>query len=426
MPAHAGSQPARAAQDRRGDARTKVRVAADVTPLDRAARAPLWPVVLVLVCCYAPFVGARLLTHDAYWFVHVGRQMLAAGHSSRVLTPKLGWQSEVGYDGQYYYALAADPRHAKDYIPDSIVGFVYSRPLYPALARLVSAGDTAALPVSMLILNLAAVVGATIALAEWLRRRALSPSLSLLYGLFPGLIFCVFRDLTEPVAVGLAAAAWLLLDTPSRRGSWAAAGLLACAGLTRETALVFAVPAALILAEPDQNLSRRWRRPAAFLVASVSPLLICRLVVNRLVQAPTQEHTDGYRSLIPFHGIASYWPWDRQHVLIAVTVILPTVIALAGLPRLLCGPGTRSLAILLALNAAAFVVFLPREVEIDYGAAGRAALGVVLASILCLPQWISATRFSAQAAAVVLSWSLLWFVAAGLVVGIPGLALITS
>ena len=40
---------------------------------------------------------------------------------------------------------------------------------------------------------------------------------------------------------------------------------------------------------------------------------------------------------------------------------------------------------LLLLTSAAFVIFLPADVDVDYGAAGRAALGVVLAWIACLP-----------------------------------------
>ena len=95
------------------------------TAARRVSRRRLWPVAVVLVAFYAPFLVARLTAHNAYWFVHVGRQMLEASNSSTVITPALGWQSEVGYDGQYYFAVAVDPAHAKNHMPPGIAGFVY-------------------------------------------------------------------------------------------------------------------------------------------------------------------------------------------------------------------------------------------------------------------------------------------------------------
>lgn len=391
---------------------------------------PLWPVAVILAAVYAPFLVARLTAYNALWFVHIGRQMLGASHSSAVISPTVGWTSPVGYDGQYYWALAVDPVHAKDYMPTN-GGFVYSRVLYPGLARALSFGSAEAVPYAMLAINLLAVVVGTLAIAAWLRRRGLSPGLALIYGLFPGLVFCVFRDLTEPLAFAFVALAGVVFDQRSRYSTAWAAVFLALAGLTRETTLVFAIPAALALAgarwDPlRSSAAARWRRASLFLAATLGPLLVWRVIVAQIVAGPTQERGRGLRWFVPFGGIAHYWPWDAQHWLIVLTVILPTVAALLGAMVLLRRPRMRLLGLLVALNATAFVVFLPSDVDVDYGAAGRAALGVVLASLACLPAWSQGTRLSRPAVAVALLWSLPWFVIASIAVGAPGIGLVTS
>src|SRR5690242_13370016 len=109
------------------------------------------------VALYASVVAVDLARyHHTSWFVHVGKSSLLSASSSTRITRSLGWQSPVGYDGQYYYFLALDPRHAKDYMLGS-EGFVYSRPLYPALARVASLGSSKRIPTAMLAINLLAV-----------------------------------------------------------------------------------------------------------------------------------------------------------------------------------------------------------------------------------------------------------------------------
>jgi hypothetical protein len=390
----------------------------------------LWPVLAILVLVYGPFLVARLTSFNALWFVHIGRQMLGVSSTSNVITPDVGWQSSVGYDGQYYWALAVDPVHAKDYMPTN-GGFVYSRPLYPGLSRVLALGSPSVVPYTMLIINLLAVAVATLAIAVWLRRRSLSPRLALLYGLFPGVVFSAFRDLTEPLAFALVALAGLALDSRSRRSVAAAAALLALAGLTRETTLVFAVPAVLLIAAGGgygRSVVRsvRFRRAALFLIAAVGPLLVWRAIVHQYVGGPTQERGSSLRWFVPFDGLLHYLPWDGQHQLIVLTVVVPAVAALVGAVFLLRQPSTRAYGVVLALNALAFVVFLPRDVDVDYGAAGRASIGVVLALLACLPSWKTGQRLSRPATWLVAFWSLPWYLIASTLLGLPGIALITT
>jgi len=71
---------------------------------------------LCVVVFYAVLVSVRIDQHGVRWFVHFGEQFLSTSTTSNVITPSLGAQSPVGYDGQFYYALAADPVHARFYL----------------------------------------------------------------------------------------------------------------------------------------------------------------------------------------------------------------------------------------------------------------------------------------------------------------------
>ncbi len=395
------------------------------------SRPRLWPPIVLVGAFYVLFVGLRIAQEGVLWFVHLGRLTLESANTSSALAG-LEWQSEVGYDGQYYYALAVDPANASDYM-DGKAGYVYARPFFPALSRLVSLGQVDFVPHGMLLINVSAVLLGTAALAAWLRRNDVSPWFSAVYGLYPGLVFSVFHDLTEPLAYGLVAIALWFFDPKDGRRVAAAGATLALAALTRETVVLFALVGAVALARRRRSDGRRrwswsrWRIPIAFLAATTGPLFVWKAIVGAVVQEPTQESPGGAVALIPFYGIASYWPWGAHHTLVVVAVVVPTVSALAlGLP-LVIDRRWRLCGALLVLNAAAFVVFLPKVVYVDYGAAGRAAIGVVLATICCIPAWKALSDGGRPPLHLVsLTWSLPWYFVAAVGFGLPALALLTS
>jgi hypothetical protein len=378
------------------------------------------PVLVCVAAFYAVFVSIRLEQHDALWFVHIGSHFLSAAHTSHIIRPSLGAQNALGYDGQYYFALAADPAHAHDYIQGQ-AGIVYSRAFYPAVSRAVSGGSVSALPYAMLVVNLLAVLAGTAALALWLVKRGFAPWPALLFGLFPGLIVSVFRDLTEPLAFALAALAVLAFDPGRTRRPVLAAVLFSLAVLTRETIVPFALAGAVALALED----RRWRRAAAFAAGTCGPLLLWRLIVMLWLDQPTQEigHERGW--VLPLHGIWSWWPFDHNHWLIVLTVTLPALAAAAGALALLRRRRSVVLAGLLLVNVLLYVVWLPRAVYIDYSAASRAALGVVFAAVYCLPVWWSVARARLPVAVGAAAFSIGWYLAAAALLGLGGINEIT-
>jgi hypothetical protein len=263
----------------------------------------------------------------------------------------------------------------------------------------------------MVLVNILAAVGGTLAIASLLRRRGLPPALALLYGFFPGLVLCVLRDLTEPLAFGLAATGLLLFDPRSKRRLFASALLFGLAMLTRETVALFPAILALGLLVGAGTAAAHWRervrwgnlvRAVAFGELVFAPLLLWRhLLATALPHVTTQEpfvagehHVVGgvagtaLAALVPFHALGRQWPWNGEDVTNLLTVVLPALlwagIAIALLRRKL------SLEPFLVLaNVAVFVVFLPTPIAIDYGSLGRASIGVLLAALMTLPRAVA-------------------------------------
>jgi hypothetical protein len=380
---------------------------------------------------YCVFVSMRLDQYGVLGFVHFGSTFLSAAHTSDVIRPSIGAQNTLGYDGQYYFALAADPAHAHDYMQGS-AGIVYSRVFYSAVSRAASLGSVTALPYAMLTINLLAVLAGTVAVALWFVKRGFSPWPALLYGLFPGLIVSVFRDLTEPLAFALAALAVLAFDGARGRRLVLSALLFALAVLTRETIVPFALAGAAAVALDDRRRMQtsawwqRWRRAGAFAAATCGPLLLWRLVIKLWLNQPTQEvgHERGW--VLPLHGIWSWWPFDSEHWLIVLTVTLPVLAAAAGALVLVRRRQCLVPAGLLLVNVLLYAVWLPRAVYIDEAAASRAAVGVVFAALLCLPAWWSASRGRVLVAAGAFALSIGWYLIAAGLLGVSGIHDITT
>jgi hypothetical protein len=397
-----------------------------------------WAVAAVVAVFYALLVTSGLISNP-YQFINIGQQYYKKAHSSTIIDEHARpIHNRIGYDGQFYYFLAVDPKHGQDYM--DAPGIIYSRIGYPMAARALSGGDPVLVPYMMVLVNVLAAVGGTLAVAFFFRRHGLPPVLALLYGFYPGLILSVLRDLTEPLAFGLAATGLLVFDFRSKRRLLASAILFGLALLTRETVALF--PAILALAllvgagTPVSNWRARirWRnlvRAIAFAEIAFTPLLIWRhLLATALPHATTQEplvggehHVAGVggvggaalTALVPFHAIAKQWPWTGDNVADLLTVFLPamvwSVIAIVLLRhKLSLGP------LFVLANVAVFVVFLPTPIAVDYGSLGRASLGLVLAALVTLPQ-VRAT-FDERRERFVRSTFVLWSLPFWLVLGI--------
>jgi len=398
---------------------------------ERAARiASPWTVAAIVAAFYM-LLTVPGLAWNPYQFVNIGHQYYEKGTSSKIIReharPLHGSDrsARIGYDGQFYYFLAVDPVHGKDYM--DAPGVVYSRIGYPMTARALSGGNPTLIPYMMVLVNILAAVGGTLAVAFFLRRHGLPPALALLYGCYPGLALAVLRDLTEPLAFGLAAAALVVFDWHSKRRLLGSAALFGLAMLTRETVALFPAILALGLLVGAGTTASSWRerirfsnlvRASTFAEIVFAPFFLWRHILTMALPHATIQETfaggdhhvvsgaagTAVAALMPFHAIANQWPWTGEDVTNLLTVLLPALVWSAIAIVLLWRKMTVGPLFVLA-NVAVFVVFVPTPIAIDYGSLGRASIGVLLAALLTLPQ---ATAVLQEKAGLVRRSFMLW------------------
>ncbi len=388
-------------------------------PRERAAKTVSpWVVAAVVAVAYAVLIVPGL-ARDPFQFINISHKFVKWGTTSSVINSSAPHAHNEGYDGQFYYFLAVDPAHGKDYM--ELPGTVYTRIGYPMTVRALSGGNDSLIPYLMILVNLAAAVGGTLAVAFILKRRGLSPWFALVYGFFPGLIVAVLRDLTEPLAFGLAAAGLAVFDPRSKKRLFLSAALFGLALLTRETVALFPALLVLGLLVGMGGAAKSWRdrlrfgnlvRAVTFAELAFAPLFIWRHIVGIWLNHPQIQEslatgsggTAATSSLVPFHGQVGQWPWSGENVADLFVVVLPAVVWAAIAVALLRRRWSLEPWFVLA-NVLVFVVLLPTSVCVDYGGMGRSAIGVVLAVLVALPR---VTTYFADKSRTALSAVALW------------------
>jgi uncharacterized membrane protein YhaH (DUF805 family) len=238
--------------------------------------------------------------------------------------------SAEGYDGQSVYMIARFGWEAVPYL--DVPAYRLQRILLPALgaAQARFMGGTEGLHYALLIVNLLALGGGTLALEKLLAHFGASRWLALGYGLSIGVFGAARLTTTETLAYGLAAAA-LLAAAHQRVGL--AAALLGLAGLAKETALVFVAAYALWWA---------WQRDGGRLGMTLAlgggPFALWQIVLYGQVGAfgvgSGGEQATSFE-LIPFAGVLRILTEGNLSIFLALLpvlalfVLLPTLWALA-------------------------------------------------------------------------------------------------
>jgi hypothetical protein len=304
------------------------------------------------------FVGAN-------WSRHLPPDLLA--HTGTGTTPS-------GYDGQFAFFIALDPRHAAAAL--DVPAYRYSHILYPALARLLAFGSESHVAASLIVVNVIAVGVATFALAVLLRRYGLPVWPAWLLAAYPGMLFSVFRDLNEPVAYACAIGGLAVLDWRDRRRVAAAAVLFAAAALGRETMLL--IPVAFAFVEIVR--SRRFRSPIALVTTAAAPYLACSIVLHLWLGSSVSQMPAWF----PFAGLAL-----NSHPitpLLWVSVALPTALLAVAVVIAQRRAGHLSAERLLLAAALLSTSMLGSASFYDYQSAARLQLTVVAAALVAWPR----------------------------------------
>jgi hypothetical protein len=179
-------------------------------------------------------------------------------------------RAAYGYDGQFYYRLAINPLNFSHTAYGITVDAAYRfmRIGYPVITWLVSFGQRSLVPYMLVAVNVAAIGALGYLGAILARQGGRHAAWGLLLPGYFGLVTSLSRDTAEPVAAAFLVAG--LLAVRARRPALAA-GLLAFAALTRETAMVAVAAIAIVRVT---GLVRRRSRPgredlAWFLPAAV-------------------------------------------------------------------------------------------------------------------------------------------------------------
>ncbi len=205
----------------------------------------IWPALVSAAACLL-FAGARL--------VHTGGDVAALAEPGTRYS-ELDPQGTEGYDGQFTYTIAAllDPHQVAPHLDRP--SYRYQRILYPVAARLLSFGQTAAMPWMLLAIAVASAAFGTAALATWMLDHGQWEGYALGFGLWVGVVASAGLFLHEAIAYGLVAIGWL--TARGSRPAWGAIAL-SLALFAKETTLPFWVAGfAMRGAAPEQKRTRR-------------------------------------------------------------------------------------------------------------------------------------------------------------------------
>lgn len=209
------------------------------------------PVALVALVL-AMAIGSQLQTYKGNLTgpVQFGREFASFTHPPRGALVN----SPNGYDAQFFYLQARDPLLLRDATVRSLraagAGFRMQRVAYPALAFLIAAGQSSAIPFAMLAINALVLMALAGGFAIYARRRGWSSFWAFAIALMPGMLLPAVRDLSDPLATASMLAGLLQWQSGRR---WPAGAALAVAVVTREVMML------AIVAVAAEACVRAWR-----------------------------------------------------------------------------------------------------------------------------------------------------------------------
>lgn len=201
-------------------------------------RFPILMPMLFAACVIALFALGRWIVAahgDISRWVVAGDQF---ADPARVPHSLFVFPHSSGYDGEFYWRLAADPTnlHMGRHLGVTLdVPVRLNRPGYPLAAWLLAGGHRAYVPFGLVLANFVALIGLARLGVSAARERGLAAWWGLSLLAVPGLVGAFSRDLTEVVSTTLVVAGVLAM----RRRQWIWAALAwSVAVLSRETSVI--------------------------------------------------------------------------------------------------------------------------------------------------------------------------------------------
>lgn len=267
---------------------------------------------------------------------HVGRWMLIGGLTAGLLVLIAlmfhGWDWDFfahigyrlpngdgtvfsGYDGQFAYFIARD---VVDAIPHlDVPAYRLQRIVYPMTAWLFAGGQARAVPVSLVLVNVAAVALGTGAFALLVRRESAPAWVPILFIAWIGIGQTLLYDLNEILTVALSLWAWVFWQ----RGQTHRAGILFGIGaLAKDLAFLFAVPTIVYAA-----IRHDWRNAARLLLWAFAPYIAWLILLRVNLSAWSFSAHAIEFEIMPFGGLRGA---DATLPLVIAFLIVPGMIVL--------------------------------------------------------------------------------------------------
>jgi hypothetical protein len=372
--------------------------AAGVVDILRRAVSPPGRVATLVFLVYGLWLAVYFASgHDARVFIALDRKAVAHRHAGGAIRydPTFPYNGPgYGYDGGWFYLIALDPVHARDYVDSASLR--YTKILYPVTARLLALGRADLIPYTLILVNWMALGLGTYFLAAWLRRRGLAPVYALLYSFYYGLFIGFQRDLTEPLSYALVLAAVYLYDFGGRRRLLGSSACFAPAILARDKAAVFAIiyGLALLFSGPEEcTLSTRIMRnlpcTVLFLAIAGLPMLAYKLFLHfwlGAVNVPLNEQA------APLQGIFAAGIPVNALAVESISVFVPALICGSLAVWALWQRIWRVEVVLLLVMIELTVVTLNPGYFVDMRGVPRVGTSIVVTALLCLPWFDRVTR----------------------------------
>ena len=307
---------------------------------------------------------------------------------------------EEGYDGQFAYFIALDPRPTAAAEHLDVPAYRYQRLLYPMLARALALGQSSAIPWALVLVNVTAQIVGTMFVEQLLVLYGVSRWYALTYGLWAGLILAVRLDLNEPLCYTLVAGGLL---AHQRGRIWLAAGCVGVALFAKETALLFW--AALLISDVMTHRRASW---LIWLLAAAPFGLFQWLLLHWF--GALGLASGGYLAtpfeIIPLMGLwrigaVSMPALALFLVIFGPLIVFPSLAGLALAARRLWARDFSQPVLALAVNAG-LILFTPSSTIREPLGLIRLAVGLVL-SILLFGAYARSKR--------ILNYSLFWLAA---------------
>ncbi len=300
-----------------------------------------------------------------------------------------------GYDGQFVYYIALDPRPDQVAARLDVPAYRYQRILLPLTARILSFGSPVALPWVLGLLGIFCQAAGTWLVAELLSGWGVSRWYALVYGLFVGFGLAVRLDLPEPLAYALIAAAILAGEHKRTHLSYLFYGL---ALFAKEVTLVFVLAAVLdLIARRSLGDLRR------FFLITLLPYLIFQGWLWLEFGQPGLGSGGAMATpfeVIPFMGLLRIGSYSLVYLVAMLLVFGPAAIlpsvwgAWASVKRI--ASGEINVVVLALLFNAMMVASLPFSTFRETGGVLRILCGLVLAVLLFSARYhqLRALRYS--------------------------------